>query len=156
MHIPAGGLRCISWNTRGLLGSAASCQRSREQKHIYPTRLARKSDIICLQETHGKDEFLQAIHVLHTQFRMFGTFTPNNVNASGSVILVHKDLLPDHACVSHEITSQGRDHNVTIRSGEGVLVIVKVHFKHDLVVRDLRERLRQISLHWRRYPEALG
>ena len=82
-----------------------------------PHTVGQKNNITCLQETHGKDESLQAIHVLHTQFRMFGTFTPNNVNAGGSAILVHKDLLPDHAIVSHEITCQGRDHVVTIRSG---------------------------------------
>ena len=39
VHIPTGGLRCVSWNTRGLLVSTASSQRSREQKHIYLTRL---------------------------------------------------------------------------------------------------------------------
>ena len=42
-----------------------------------------KNDIICLQETHGKDECLQA-QVLHTQFRMFGTFVSHNVNVGGS------------------------------------------------------------------------
>ena len=35
-------------------------------------------------------------------------------------------------------------------------VIVNVHFKPDLATRDLRERLHCISLHWPRYPEALG
>ena len=61
----------------------------KRQKHIYLTRLARKNDIICLQETHG-NELLQAIHVLHTQFRMFGKIEPNNMNAGGSAILVHE------------------------------------------------------------------
>ena len=49
-----------------------------------PHAVGQENDVSCLQETHGKDEFLQAIHVLHTQFRMFGTFTPNNVDAGGS------------------------------------------------------------------------
>ena len=40
-----------------------------------------------------------------------------------------------------------RDYVVTIRSGEGVLVIVNVNFEPDLVMRDLRERLRRISSH---------
>ena len=35
-----------------------------ERKHIYLTRHAKDKDIIGLQETHGKDEFLQAIQVL--------------------------------------------------------------------------------------------
>ena len=77
-------------------------------------------------------------------------------NAGGSSIFIHKNLLPDHAIVSHEITCQGRDHIVTIRSGEGVLVIVSVHFEPDLVLWDLRGRLHRISLLWPRYPEALG
>ena len=70
-----------------LLGSTASSQRSREQKQIYLTRLARNDDIICLQETHGKDEFIQAVQVLDTQFRLFGTFMLNNVNAGGSAAM---------------------------------------------------------------------
>ena len=77
-------------------------------------------------------------------------------HAGGSAILVHKDILPGHAFVSHEITCQGRDHIVTMRSGEGVLVIVNVHFEPHLVMRYLRERLRRVSLHWPRNPEALG
>ena len=55
---------------------------------------------ICLQETHRKDEFLQAIQVLVTQFRMFGTFTPNNVNAGGSAILV-RTKPPARGCDSY-------------------------------------------------------
>ena len=100
---------------------------------------ARKNDIICLQETLGKNEFLQAIQVQHTQFRMFRTFVLDNVNPGGSTIFIHKNILPDHATVSHEITCQGRDHMVTMRSDEGVLVVVSVHFEPDLVSRDLRE-----------------
>ena len=42
VHIPTGGLRCVSWNTRGLLGSTAASQISREQKHEYLTRLSEK------------------------------------------------------------------------------------------------------------------
>ena len=156
VHNPTGGLRCVSWNSRGLLGSAASSQRSREQKHIYLRRPARNNDIICLQETHGKDEFLQAVQISHTQFRLFGTFTLNNVNADGSAILIHKNTLPDGATVTHVTTCQGRDHSLTKRSGESVLVVVNVHFEPDLVLGDLRARLRHISLHWPRFPETFG
>ena len=49
-----------------------------------PHTAGQKNDIICLQETHGKDEFLQSIPALHAQFRMFGTFMLNSVNAGGS------------------------------------------------------------------------
>ena len=90
----------------------------------------------------------------HSPF--WSTFTLNKVNAGGSAAFIHKNLLPDGAVVNHTTTWQERDHIVTIRSGEGVLVIVNVHVEPDLVLRDLHERRRLISLHWPRYPEALG
>ena len=89
----------------------------------------KKNNIIRLQEKRRKDQFLQAIHVLHTQYGMFGAFTPNNVNADGSATFIRKNLLPDRAIVTHEITCQGRDHIVNVRAGESVLVIVNVHFE---------------------------
>ena len=76
-------VRCVSWNTRGLLLSAAFSQVSWEQKHKYFKRLTDQNDVICLQETHGKHEFLRALQVLHTPFRMFGTFVTDNVDACG-------------------------------------------------------------------------
>ena len=87
---------------------------------------------------------------------MFGTFTLNNVNAGGSAIFLRNNLLSDAAIVTHVTTCQGRDHIVTVRSGESVLVVVNVHFEPDLVERDLRVRLHRVSHHWPRYPEALG
>ena len=75
-----------------------------EQMHKYLKRLTDKNDVNCLQETHGNDEFLQAFQVLHTPFRMFGTFINDNVNAGGSAILICKNLLPE-PCGCH-----ARDH----------------------------------------------
>ena len=92
VHIPAGGLRCVTWSTRGLIGSPASPQLSRKI-HIYFTRLTKNNDIICLQEKHGKHEFLQAIHVLAPQFRLYGTFIPNNLNAGGSAVFIRFSCL---------------------------------------------------------------
>ena len=58
------GLRCITWNTRGLVGSVFSRQRNREFKLNYLKKNSwSHNNIICLQEVHGKDEFLQAIQV---------------------------------------------------------------------------------------------
>ena len=76
--------------------------------------------MICLQELHGKDEFLQAVQVLVPQFLLFGTFIPNKLGAGGSAICIHKSLLPDGAIVTHVITCQGRNHIVTIHSGGSV------------------------------------
>ena len=109
--------------------------------------LPENNDVICLQETHGKDQFPQAVQVLVSQFRLFGTFMPNNANAGGWAILTRKNLLPDSAIITHVATCQGRDHIVIIRSGESVVVIVNVRFERDLLLGDLRERLRRISPH---------
>ena len=75
------GLRCITGNTRSLVGSVFSRQRRRESQLVYLKKLFDRNNIICLQEVHGKDEFFQAIQVLAPQFRLFGTFLPDNENA---------------------------------------------------------------------------
>ena len=89
-------------------------------------------------------------------FRMIGNFILDNVNAGGSAVLTRKNLLPEHPVVTHEITYQGRDHMVKVRSGESVLVVINVHFEPDLSLRNLRERLRRIVFHWPRKPEGFG
>ena len=155
VHIPA-GLRCVTWHTRGLVGSLTSSQLSSEQTHNYFRRRIENNNIICLQEVHGKDELLQAIQMLAPRFRLCGTFVPGNANAGGSVICIHKDLLPDDAVATHVITCQGRDHIVNVRSGYQSLVIVNVHFEPELTLRSLRERLRCITPHWPQYPDAIG
>ena len=43
---------------------------------------------------------------------------------AGLLCLFTKNLLPDGAIVTRVITCQGRDHTVTISSGEGILVVV--------------------------------
>ena len=65
-------------------------QMRSEQKHIYFTRLARNNDIICLEETYVKDEFLQAVQVVFPQFCLCCTFTLNDVNACGSAVIIHE------------------------------------------------------------------
>ena len=110
-------------------------------------RLAKNNDIICLQEPHGKDEFLKAIPVLVPQCRLYDRFIPNNLNAGGSAIRIHKSLLPDGAIVTHVITCKGRDHIVTIHSVDRVLVVINVHFEPDLTLGSFRERLRLITPH---------
>ena len=82
VHIPD-GLRCVTWNLRKLMDLLFPLER----RHSYFTRLAKNSNIICIQEIHGKREFLQAIQVLAPHFRLFGTFIAKNLNASGSGFL---------------------------------------------------------------------
>ena len=80
------------------------------------SRLIENNNIICLNEVHGKDDFLQAIQVLAPRFLLYGTFIPGNENAGGSAVCIHKYLLPDDAVVTHVVTFQGRDHIMNVRS----------------------------------------
>ena len=104
----------------------------------------------------GKDEFLQGIQVLAPRFRLFGTILPDNENAGGSAICIHKDLLPEEAIVTHLVTCQGRDHLVNIRSGRHNLVIVTVHFEPELTLKQLRGRLCLIHPNRLAYPCGVG
>ena len=122
-HFSDGGLRCIIWNTRGLVGSVLSSQKNRELKLKYFGKVIDNNNIICIQEVHGKDEFLQALQVWATRLKFFGTFIPCNENAGG-YICIHKDLLPEDAIVTHMIACQGRDHIVNIQCGQKNPVIV--------------------------------
>ena len=106
---------------------------SREQKHNYFRRFIENN--ICLQESHGKDEFLLYIQVLAPRFRLYGTLVPGSANAGYSAICIHVDLLPADAVIAHVITCQGCDHSVNIRSGRRSLVIVNVHFEPELTLR---------------------
>ena len=117
-----------------LVGSVFSRQRKRESKLIYLKRLF-DTIIICLQGVHGKDEFLQAIQVFAPRFRLFGTFLPDNDNAGGSAICIHRNLLPLNALVTYVVTCEGCDHLVNIRSGRHNLVIVNVHFEPEGTLR---------------------
>ena len=80
VHIPNVGLRCVTWNTTGLIGSPFSPQSSSERKYNYFTRLNQNNDIVCLQEIHGKHENFQAIQIQAPRFWLYGTFIPNNVH----------------------------------------------------------------------------
>ena len=105
------------------------------------------------QKQRHSDEFLHALQVLAPRFLLCGTFIPKNSNAGGSARCIHKDLLPDDAMATHVVTCQGCDH---IRSGCRSLVVVNVHFEHELTLRILRERLCLITPHWPQYPDAIA
>ena len=142
------------WRQDGLHAQPQILQRTTGLKYLK--RHFDAHNIICLQEVHGKDEYLQANQVLATQFQFFGTFIPENENVGGSAICIHRDLLPEGAIVSHVITCQGRDHLVSIQSGRHNLVIINVHFERELTLRQLRGRLRLIHPHWPAYPSGVG
>ena len=54
VHIPTGGLRCVSWNTRGLLGSTAYLSNLQGTEAKLPLAAGWRKDIICLQENAWK------------------------------------------------------------------------------------------------------
>ena len=64
----AEGLRCITWNTKSLVGFVFSKQKNKEFKLKYLKNI-NNNNIVCLQEVHGRDEYLQAIQVLAPRFR---------------------------------------------------------------------------------------
>ena len=103
---------------------------------------------------HGKDEYIQAIQVLAPQIRFFGAFLPDNENAGGSAICIHRDLLLEEAIVTHLVTCHGRDHLVNIKSGRHNFVIVNVHLETELTLRQSRGRLRIIHPHWLANPNG--
>ena len=127
-------MRCITWNIRGLVGSVLQLKEQRIQSQISQKKLL-DNNIICLQEVHGKDEFLQAIQVLAPRFRLCCTFLPDDESARGTAICIHKDVLLEETIVTHSITCQGRDHLVNIRSGRHSLVNVDLHFEPELTLR---------------------
>ena len=94
--------------------------------------------------------------MLAARFRFFGTLIPENENAGGSAICIHRDLVPEEAIVTHLITCQGRDHLVNIQSGRHNLVVVNVHFEPELTLTQLRGRLHLIHPHWPSYPSGVG
>ena len=71
-------------------------------------------------------------------------------------MFIRKNLLPDRAAVTHEVTYQGRDLAIKVQSGESLLVIINIHFAPGPSLRSLRERLRRLSTHWPRYPAGFG
>ena len=80
-----------------LLDLLSQKKKNREFKLKYLKRLFDANNILCLQEVHGKDEYLQAFQALAPRFRIFGTFITDNENAVGSAICIHKELLPEEA-----------------------------------------------------------
>ena len=99
---PDGGLQCITWNSRDLIGSVSSKQKNREFKLIYLKKLFDDNNILCLQEVRGKDEYLKAIQESAPRSRFFGTFILGKESAGGSAKCIHRDLLPEDAIVTHD------------------------------------------------------
>ena len=57
----------------------------------------------------------------------FGTFTPENVNSGGSVILARNGILGFGTTVEHEEIFLGRDHLVRIRQLDWSCTVINLH-----------------------------
>ena len=80
-HIPAGGLRITSWNTRGLLGFSSldpDCKGPEVQVPSPTARSARETECFTAQST------------VLTQCLMTSTFADGNLSAGGSAVLSSK------------------------------------------------------------------
>ena len=125
--------RICTWNTRGLWGSAASSQRPRENKLKYLKRIAEKSDIVCLQETHDRIEHLANILIDSDRatWMKFGTLTPGNVISGGSIIFARNGILgPD------------TDHLIRIRQFDCCCTVIDLHYQIEGALQELDRRLR--------------
>ena len=123
----------------------------------YFRRLIENNNVICLQEVHGKDEFLQTIQVMGSAIQAiwYVSYQAMQMHVAQPHAFI-KDLLSYDAVVTHAITCQGRDHTVIVRSGCRNLVVVNVHFEPELTLRSLRERFCLITPHWPQDPNAIG
>ena len=65
------GVCDVVLGTAGVSLDRFSSQKNRKLKLKFPRKLFDNKNILCLQEVHGKDEYLQAIQVLAPRFRFF-------------------------------------------------------------------------------------
>lgn len=109
------------------------------------------SDVLCLQETHGTHEYLQATAVIFLSgWILVGPFLADKKNAGGWVRKSFpscKEGSNMWSCVMVKITWS------LLRSGHGSCTIF---LKPRLTQRELRKRLVHIHVEWPAYPEGLG
>ena len=116
------------------MGAAASSQNPRKKKPKNLKRLVGACGTVCLQEAHERSE-----HLLHLDLKLepagqvkIGTFTSNNVNSGGSIIL------QPGVAAKHRVLFLGRDHYVVIQQGDRRCVVVNEHFRPEFSLVELR------------------
>ena len=154
---PAKGLPFCTWNARGLLGSAASNQRPREDKLKYLKENGRTIRYPFFSRRHGRIEHLMNIAVvLDRNAWLIFFFNSWNVNAGGSVFLALRGILGPNAIFEHEEIFPGRDHLVRIRQRDRSWTIIDLHYQPEDSLQELRRRLRAAAAVWFNYPEGKG
>ena len=121
-----------------------SAQRRHEKRLSVASQLMFCSDVLCLQETHGTHEYLQALAVIFLSgWILVGTFLADKKNAGGCAVLVRKsfpsckEVSNMWSCVMVKITWS------LLRTGHGSCTIF---LKPRLTQRELRKRLVRIHV----------
>ena len=86
--IHVGGLRSVTWNTWGLVGSFLSSQRNSSSSTIL--------------DAHRENQRYLSVLVSAPRSGFFGTFILGKESAGGSAKCIHRDLLPEDAIVTHD------------------------------------------------------
>ena len=92
------------WVTRrtpvlNMIGTREICSdlsslRIEHVKGAWLKHVCDKFDVVCLLETHGTHEYLQAVAVRLPDWNFVGTFTDDNRNARGCAILTRRSFTP--------------------------------------------------------------
>ena len=105
------GMRCITWNTRGLVRPVFSKQKKqRIQTQIFEKTFLTPITFYVSKRCMERTNIFRLFWCWLRDFSFLGTFIPDNENAGGSAICINKDILPEGAVVSHVIACQGRGH----------------------------------------------
>ena len=100
---------------------------------MYLKRIAETSDIVNLQETHGRFEHLSIVDIVLDWITggKMGTFTPENVKSGGFVILIRKDIVGPGTSIEHEDFFPGRDYLVRLQQLDCNCTVMNLHDQPD-------------------------
>jgi endonuclease/exonuclease/phosphatase family metal-dependent hydrolase len=102
------GIRIATWNTTALFGipTAAAGDRIRRRLRILRQLLA-DTDVLCLQEVHGRQADLEALRTEILEFSFFGSFCSSPA-VGGVMIMVRKSVIGDSVMSAPVVLDPGR------------------------------------------------
>ena len=131
-------LRTASWNSRGLFGSVTALQWKVAGKYQRVAGLSLKSDVLCVQETHGCAEDVEAMSRQLNQFLWFSTFC-SHTYGGGCMIGIRKSIAEKFHTIRHTEVCEGRIHCIDCIGEAGSLQVVNVHLVPGLARGEWRE-----------------
>ena len=146
------GLRGITWNTRGLIGSVFSSQK---EQRVRNQNIFKK---ICTKEHQFPPEGVWKWRV--SGYSGVGSaistlwFLSTRQRECGRIGCLHSQK-PEEAIVQHVVTCLCRDSLVNIRSGRHDLNCQRPS-RASTCLSAIRGRLRLIHPHWHAYPTGVG